>query len=350
MKNNEPLVLILCGGRSLRLWPLSEYKSKNFLDIFGFSPLELTIRRFSKITSSNNIFLITNCKEKNALIKLKLIKKENIFCEPESKNTAAAILLALFYLRKKFSQDKPLIISPVDHLIKNEEYFYSAVKKSLAVSKNGWICTLGIKPTQATPNFGYIQVDKEVEKDVFSIKRFVEKPTRPQAQELIRKGDSFYNSGMFISSIHILDKEYKKHYSYYNIFFDAFRRIKHPCDKNVSYIYKKLEDIPFDKAIMEKTAKIRLIRANFFWRDFGSWHSIYEVLPKDASGNVKRGKAFIYNGENNFIYLDDLKKKVLLLGLKDIFFIDTDDYTLLAHRHYLDNLKLALKEFKKKVK
>ena len=56
--SNKPLVLIMCGGRSLRLWPLSEYKSKNFMDIFGFSPLELTIRRYLKITTKDNIFLV----------------------------------------------------------------------------------------------------------------------------------------------------------------------------------------------------------------------------------------------------------------------------------------------------
>ena len=49
MVKNKPLVLIMCGGQSLRLWPLSQYKSKNFIDIFGFSPLELTIKRYLKI-------------------------------------------------------------------------------------------------------------------------------------------------------------------------------------------------------------------------------------------------------------------------------------------------------------
>jgi len=64
MKENEPIVLILCGGRSLRLWPLSEYKSKNFIDIFGFSPLEVTFKRFLKITSRKNIYLVASHSEK----------------------------------------------------------------------------------------------------------------------------------------------------------------------------------------------------------------------------------------------------------------------------------------------
>jgi mannose-1-phosphate guanylyltransferase len=350
MKNNKPIVLILCGGKSLRLWPLSEYKSKNFLDIFGFSPLELTIKRFLKITSIENIFLVTSQKERKNIRRARLIKKGNIFFEPESKNTAAAILLSLLYLKKRFSQDDILVISPVDHIIKGEKEFYSALKITLDVAGGGWICTLGIKPVQSTPNFGYIEVEKEIEKNVFSVKRFIEKPARPLAGEIIRKGNSFYNSGIFISSLSTLDKEYKKYYNSYEDFTNVFNKLNYASDRNFSAIYRKIESIPFDRVIMEKTTRMRLVKGSFFWKDFGSWHAIYEALAKDRNGNVKKGNIFINNGENNFIYLSDSKKKVLVTGLKDIFFVDTDEYALLTHRHYLDNLKLALKDFKVKVR
>jgi len=345
---DNPVILILCGGRSLRLWPLCECKSKNFLDIFGFSPLELTIRRFLKITSPGNIFLIANEKEKDTLLKVKLIRRENIFFEPESKNTAAAIMLSLANLKKRFSSEKIIIISPVDHLIKEEKEFYGAVQMAVKTAQKGWISTLGIKPDLATPNLGYIQVEKEIEKDLFSIKKFVEKPTRLEAEELIRRGNSFYNSGMFIAAISTLDKEYKKHYSSYNDFLNIF--VKGNYGKNLRGLYKKIQDLPFDKEIMEKTKNIRLIKARFSWKDFGTWHAIYESLPKDGSGNVKKGKVFIHNGANNLIYLNNLKKNVLVVGLEDVFFVDTENFTLLTNRRNLDNLKSALKEFKDKCK
>jgi len=151
---------------------------------------------------------------------------------------------------------------------------------------------------------------------------------------------------MFIVSLSTLDKEYKKYSRSYDIFASVFKRGSH-C-KDVYAAYKRIEDIPFDKAIMEKTKKARLVKAKFFWKDFGSWHAIYEVLPKDKNGNVKKGNIFTHNASNNLIYLNDLKKKVLVMGLEDIFFIDTGKFTLLAHRNYLDNLKLALKEVKAK--
>lgn len=339
MKYNKPIVLILCGGRSLRLWPLSEYKSKNFLDIFGFSPLEITIKRFLKITPKNNIFLVANKSEKRSLSKLKLINKKNIFFEPDSKNTAAAILYALKCLKK--DPQNTIIITPVDHFIKKDKEFYSALKTAIKAAQGGYIATLGIKPTIATPNFGYIQSGSKINKDVFSVKRFIEKPSVVKAKRLIKKGNYFYNSGIFIASLATLDKEYKKYYSHYNIFSLAVKKNK------VASIYKRLKDIPFDKAIMEKSKNICLVKAKFGWSDFGNWQIAYDVLPKDKKANVKKAKVYFHESSNNFIYLDNPKKKALIMGLKDIFLIDTKDYTLISSRPLLDHLKIALKQFKK---
>jgi len=337
-KNKKPLVLILCGGKSLRLWPLSQYKSKNFLDIFGFSPLELTIKRFLKITDSKNIFLVANEEEKNSLRKIRIIKKENIFFEPKSKNTAAAILFSLKKLKNL--SDRNLIISPVDHLIRKENAYYKALREAQGVASEGFICTIGIRPTVPNQNFGYVQINKEENKGVFSVKRFIEKPDLSKIKRLILEGNSFYNSGMFVGSIRTFLNEYEKYYSFYQSFAVA------PTKKNISTIYNKIADIPFDKAIMEKTKKVRMIEAKFFWRDFGSWHTIYDILPKCQHGNASKGKSFVYNGKNNLVYLDNPRKKVLVMGLEDVFFIDTKDYVILSDRNHLDELKFALKKFK----
>ena len=338
MPDSKPLVLILCGGRSLRLWPLSEKVSKNFLDIFGFSPLELTIKRFLKITTRDNIFLVANQAERKELGKLKLVNKKNIFFEPASKNTAAAILLSLHHL-KKHSQ-KNLIISPVDTLIKKKEEFYRTLRKSLVAAGDGGICTIGIKPSLPTSNFGYIQIKAAAKQGVFGVKKFIEKPTVICAKKLIASGDCFYNSGMFVASVSTLIGEYKKYYSHYKYFSSHF------AAKKISSLYKKISDTPFDKVIMEKTKKAKMVKENFSWKDFGSWAAIYEVLPKDKKGNVTKGKSFIGDGKNNLIYLDSLKKKALILGLEDVFLIDTEDFILLTTRTHLDNIKPALKKFR----
>ena len=251
MKIEKPIVLILCGGRSLRLWPLSQYKSKNFIDIFGFSPLEITIKRFLKVTSLDNIYLVANKNEKKALEKLKLVNKKNIIFESEGKNTAAAVLLSLLSLRKYVK--KNIIIAPVDALIKKEKNFYAVLKKSLKAANDGWVCSLGIKPLAPDINFGYIlakiDCDKK-NKDIYPVSKFIEKPNIDLAKRLIAKGNCYFNSGMFISRISTLLEEYKKYYYGYDQFVKNF-------DKGtISIFYKKAENVPFDKVIMEKTKKL----------------------------------------------------------------------------------------------
>ncbi len=336
----NPIVLIMCGGQSLRLWPLSEYKSKNFMDVFGFSPLELTIKRFLKITTKNNIFFVTNKNEVKDLIKIKLVKKENIIAEPASKNTAPAVLLSVLHLLKKFPADTPVIISPVDHLIKDGN-FYATLKSALnAVSKEG-ICTLGIKPIEPTPHFGYIQAGKSIKEGVFYVKRFIEKPSAVRAKKLIKAKSVSYNSGMFISTLCVLDSEYRKLYPSYRIFIDLFKK------KKIALLYKKIKDIPFDKAIMEKTKKAFVVKGDFFWRDFGNWNALHEVLPKDSNNNVKKGKVSVYNSKNNLSYVDEKDKQVVLVGVDNIAVIDTPKYILISSRDILNSLKSIVKQLKK---
>ena len=338
MKENEPIVLILCGGRSLRLWPLSEYKSKNFIDIFGFSPLEVTFKRFLKITSRKNIYLVASHSEKKYLSKLQFLDKENIIYEPSSKNTAAAILLSLCSIKRP--AESVLIVSPVDHYIKQESKFFLALKKTIAAASAGYICTLGVKPLEPSPHFGYIQVGSKKDKAIYSVVRFIEKPSVNQAKKLISKGSVFYNSGMFISTIDTLKEEFKRYYPFYEGFLKAVSKLK------VKALYSKLKDIPFDKAIMEKSRKICLVKADFFWKDFGSWHTVYELLSKDKAGNATKGQVAALKSGNNCFYLDNPNKKMLAIGLEDVFFVDTESYCLLINRENIDGLKSFLKEFK----
>ncbi len=338
-EQNKPLVLILCGGRSLRLWPLCEYRSKNFIDVFEFSPLETTIRRFLKVTSRDNIYLVVQEREKKKFCSLNQIKPENIFVEPQSKNTAAAVLLGLYRWRNQLQ--RPIIISPVDHLIRKENLFYQALGKALQAAERGYICTLGIRAKEPNPHFGYIIAGKSLSSGkVFNVRRFVEKPQRAKALQLIRSGKCFYNSGMFIAKVGTLLEEYKRYYRPFKGF------MRSASAGTLAGFYRNIKEIPFDTAIMEKTKKASVVAGNFFWRDFGSWHAIYELLSKDSAGNVRRGKVFIRKANRNLVFIDNPQKKVLITGLDDVFLVDTRDHLLLTSRACVDELKTVLAEFR----
>lgn len=83
--------LILAGGKGSRLYPLSRLKKpKQFLkSVNNNSFLVNTVNRILPIINKENIYIITNeCYKNQVKDELKEIKNENIFTEPENKETA----------------------------------------------------------------------------------------------------------------------------------------------------------------------------------------------------------------------------------------------------------------------
>jgi len=56
-----------------------------------------------------------------------------------------------------------------------------------------------------------------------------------------------------------------------------------------------------DYAVMEHTKNAVVIPLNAGWSDVGSWQTIWEQSPKDASGNVKIGNVVTLDVNNSYI-------------------------------------------------
>ncbi len=70
---------------------------------------------------------------------------------------------------------------------------------------------------------------------------------------------------------------------------------------------------------------------DFGWNDVGSWHAVYELLPRDAGRNATRSELITTDSTGN--YVDCGKKIVALLGVKDLIVVDTPDAILIADRN-----------------
>ena len=58
--------------------------------------------------------------------------------------------------------------------------------------------TFGIQPTEPATGYGYIETGDDLATGAKTVARFVEKPNRERAEELLASGRYLWNSGMFM--------------------------------------------------------------------------------------------------------------------------------------------------------
>lgn len=335
-------VVILCGGSGSRLWPESREKfPKQFIPLLGSkSLLDLTVERVLGFNFKKIPIFITN-KEHGFLV-TKTLKKYNlkadVFLEPEGKNTCAAIYLAAKHSQKSDN----LLIMPSDHLIPDNKKF---VRDILDIEKkltpDQWI-TLGVKPTKPSEAYGYINVAKNTPKNLYKVIKFIEKPPRKIASQLILEKNYYWNAGIFISNANKVLNSIKKH---------APDIAKH-CDQNFENIkmnketnqfnfsknlFAKIPSKSIDYAVMEKENNIFLYPFNNEWSDVGSWDAIAEILKDEPSHE----RVVQIESSNNFIKSNN--RTIATIGIKNLIIVDSDNGTLICKKNNSEKVKSVVK-------
>ena len=283
--------VILCGGAGTRLFP-SHFKSnpKQFIDFGGWTLFQKTLERIQDpiydfpIISSN----IKYEKIIKKYLKLYKIKKFNLVLEPYKKNTAPAVISSA--LLNNISNEQPLIFFPADQLIDNKKIFNSKVRffKGKLTSDN--ICIFGIKPTEASDQFGYFLTDK-----TNKVTKFIEKPKKNIATQIIKKG-AFWNSGIFYmrkDSLINLCRQFQP-----ILFQQCMRSVQKSLHKNLTFKlnkseYKKINEISFDYAVLEKVKNIIGAKIAVSWSDLGSWRAITLLFKKIKNRYYQKKNTFL---------------------------------------------------------
>ena len=83
------------------------------------------------------------------------------------------------------------------------------------------------------------------------------------------------------------------------------------------------------------------------WSDVGAWDAVWENSPKDEFGNVSRGEgtAIFHNSKNSLAHAAT-RRMVSVLGLEDVYVIDTMDAVLVTHKNALPEIKNLIKHVK----
>lgn len=340
-------IIILAGGGGTRLFPLSrDCYPKQFLHVIGDkSLLAQTIERFLGLVEAKDIIIVTNERyifHVQAELKTINAQEAHIITEPMGKNTAPAIALAQCYCQNvlQCGDDEILFVSPSDHLIKPIDAFQDLIKNAQDVAKDN-IVTLGIKPTKPEIGYGYIEAEKNnnLAKKVISFK---EKPDLATAKEYISSGNYYWNGGMFMFSIAIMQAELTK---YMPAIIDITQNgYQYTVDNFVN-----MPDISIDYAVAEKSQKMMMIpMENIYWNDIGSFDAIAEVLS-DKDKNVFKGDILAENCTDTMIIGDN--RLIAGIDLENLMIIDTPDALLVAKKgesQKVKNIVNKLKQNKRK--
>ena len=337
--------VVLAGGYGKRLWPLSRKAlPKQFLDLYGNNTLiEQTIERVSKIKGLNKVLIVTNEDHSHLLVNVtKKFPKLNftILLEPLGRNTGPAIFSALTLINKK-DEDAFVIVTPSDQFVE-EAAFKKLVIKTLDLLQDE-IVNLGIKPRSAHTGYGYMRFIRS-KNFLKKVLKFKEKPSKGTATKYINSKNYLWNSGILIFKIESLLNEFKKHQK-------DFLEIHLNFNKkgNIFSIEKedfsKFPNISIDYSILEKSDNIYSVELDCYWSDLGSWQSLEEIYKTLEKDNVLFGeKTFSDKSVNNLVFAN---KTTVLMGVKNLVIVDTDDSLLISNSKKRLNQNKILKELKK---
>ncbi|MDY0121158.1 MAG: mannose-1-phosphate guanylyltransferase/mannose-6-phosphate isomerase [Sulfurimonas sp.] len=333
--------IILCGGSGTRLWPISRsLMPKQFVGLFnGKSLFQLTVERNSKICESQ--FIVSNEDQYFlALDQLEELQENNnkYLLEPIGRNTAPAIALACMALNK----DEIVLVTPSDHLIKNEEAYAIVISRSLKLAQKNNLVTFGIKPTFAETGFGYIEAQGE------EVKAFHEKPDFKTASAYLKAGNYYWNSGMFCFKAGVFLEELQKYSpemydacqtALENANTDGMIRIKHKDMLNIP-------DDSIDYAVMEKSTKVKVVPSDIDWSDVGSFDALYDELKQDNDGNTQNDKHIAVDSKNNLIVGDE--RVIATIDVEDLIIIDSGDALLISKKGSSQKVKQVVQKLKEK--
>lgn len=344
-----PYALILAGGSGTRFWPLSRNaRPKQLLPLFGEETLlEKSVRRLDGLVPRDNILVLTNPVQLDAARAAcaGLLDPANILAEPERRDTAPAIALAIGWVAAR-DPAAVMMVLPSDHLIENTTEFRRALAAAVACARGERaIVTIGIKPTWACPGYGYIERGERLpvehmDADLapFRVTRFREKPDAATAESYLAAGNFCWNAGMFVWPVDSVLAELDAHAPELGAFArDIARSPALPAD--LAERFAALPKISIDFALMEKATRVLNIEAPFDWDDVGSWLSVANHLPADPAGNRTNQAVTGIDAHRNIVFNARPGSTVALLGVDDLIIVQTDDALLIARREDAEKIK-----------
>jgi mannose-1-phosphate guanylyltransferase len=274
---------------------------------------------------------------------------ENYIIEPSGRGTAPCIALSALYLRR-LNPEAIMAVLTADHFIEKWELFRQALAEAGRLARQGYLVTLGIKPTFPSTGYGYILRDEPLscggDLEAYRVKRFTEKPDQPTARKFVATGRYYWNSGMFIWRVaDVMAEFHRQMRPLFDQLVEIDSAIGTPQEKEVlERVWPEVEKQTIDYGIMEGARDVAVIPVDIGWSDVGSWATLLDLLPGDEDGNVVTGRHLGIDTRRTLFYSPD--RLVATVGLEEMIVVDTGDALLICPKDRAQDVKKIVEELK----
>jgi mannose-1-phosphate guanylyltransferase/mannose-1-phosphate guanylyltransferase/mannose-6-phosphate isomerase len=342
MTNTARIVpVILSGGGGTRLWPMSTPdRPKQFLALAREgSLLADTLARATDAAFFDAPIIVANVTHRSLVAEAATaagVQGATIILEPAARNTAPAIALAALAA----PPGAPILVMPSDHVIADGAAFRAAIEAALPAVRDGWLATFGIAPDGAETGYGYIRVGEAIADGVHRVARFIEKPGRSQAEEMIAEGAYCWNGGIFLFRADIYLGALAIHAP---DMLAAAQRAMDLAERQGTTVLPDADAFAaspadsIDYAVMEKAERVAVIPVAMGWSDVGSWDALYDIRAKDAEANAVSGPAILDSARGNLIQSDGVR--VSISGLDNLIVVASGSEVMILPRGHSQNVR-----------
>ncbi|HEX4955054.1 MAG TPA: sugar phosphate nucleotidyltransferase [Thermoanaerobaculia bacterium] len=332
--------VVLSGGSGTRLWPVSRAAHpKQFVDLLGEPLLRRTLRRVAALGEPWVLAV-----EEQRHLTLKVLRElgmppEHALFEPMGRNTAPAVALLVTLFERRGLGGEVVALFPADHWLEDEAELAEVCALGEACAHDGDVVTLGIRPSFPATGYGYIEVERVVDRRLGShesrrVRQFREKPDRATAEDFLRQGGFYWNAGMFLFEVEVMAEAFARHMP---TLWQGLTRLDADLG-NLAEVYATLPAQSLDYGVMEHLERQVTIPCDLGWSDVGSWDEVARLAAPE-------GAVFTAGAEGNFV-LPRPGKVYGLVDVADLIVVDTADALLVARRESSQKVKELLEEIR----
>ena len=370
-------VIIMAGGSGKRLWPASlGNEPKQFLKVNGkMSLLQGALKLAFHLGVSGCVYVVTHQDHVRAAVKeCQILNADSrsrlvILAEPIARNTAPALALAASRMLLDGRSEQTCLVMAADHIISPFDEFSNSVNIASIEAEKGFIVLYGIVPSVPATGYGYIEIVTPLDgTDVnslqpsrpgfseidsspcYEVRTFHEKPDDETAKEYLSSGSHFWNAGIFTYRNDVFLRELNLHARAVSEVFNQpdetwFKKRSagginiYEAAEKLRSLYTPCSNISIDYAIMEKTTRSRMLRANFGWNDVGSWDVIAKLNP------LPEATVYSHQSSNNFVYSE---LPVALCGVEKLIVVVANNRVLVCRKGMSQLVREAALENSKK--